>query len=44
MLYCGCGARSALTRQMPKDMGIEKVASMLGGFGAWQQEGGEIKR
>jgi rhodanese-related sulfurtransferase len=44
VVYCGSGARSALAAKTLKDMGIEKVANMLGGFGAWQQEGGEIER
>jgi len=44
ILYCGSGGRSALAAKTLKDMGVENVASMLGGFGAWQQEGGEIER
>jgi rhodanese-related sulfurtransferase len=44
ILYCGSGGRSALAAKTLKDMGVENVASMLGGFGAWQQAGGEIER
>jgi rhodanese-related sulfurtransferase len=44
VLYCGSGARSALAAKTLKDMGIDNVASMLGGFTAWQQKGGPIER
>jgi len=44
VLYCGSGARSALAAKTLKDMGIGKVANMLGGFTAWQQAGGKIER
>ena len=44
VVYCGSGARSALAARTLKDMGIENVANMLGGFGAWQQAGGAIER
>jgi rhodanese-related sulfurtransferase len=44
ILYCGSGGRSALAAKTLKDMGIEKVANLVGGFGAWQQAGGEIER
>ena len=37
-------ARSALAAKTLKDMGIGRVANMLGGFNAWQQAGGEIER
>jgi rhodanese-related sulfurtransferase len=43
VVYCGSGGRSALAAKTLKDMGIAKVASMQGGFAAWQQEGGEIE-
>jgi rhodanese-related sulfurtransferase len=44
VLYCGSGARSALAAKTLKDMGIGNVVNLVGGFGAWQQEGGEIER
>ena len=44
VVYCASGGRSALAAKTLKDMGIEKVANLLGGFTAWQQSGGEIER
>jgi rhodanese-related sulfurtransferase len=44
VVYCASGGRSALAARTLKDMGIEKVANMLGGFTAWQQGGGKIER
>ena len=44
VVYCASGGRSALAAKTLKDMGIAKVANMLGGFTAWQQQGGEIER
>lgn len=44
VVYCGSGGRSALAAQTLKDMGIDKVANMLGGFGGWQQGDGPIQR
>ena len=44
VLYCGSGARSALAAKTLKDMGIDNVANMLGGFTAWQQNGGDVER
>lgn len=44
VLYCGSGGRSALAAKTLKDMGIENVANMLGGFGGWQQDEGPIER
>jgi rhodanese-related sulfurtransferase len=44
VVYCASGGRSALAARTLKDMGIANVANMLGGFSAWQQNGGEIER
>ena len=44
VVYCASGGRSALAAKTLKDMGIDQVANMLGGFTAWQQQGGEIER
>jgi rhodanese-related sulfurtransferase len=44
VVYCASGGRSALAAKTLKDMGIDDVAHMLGGFTAWQQSGGEVER
>jgi rhodanese-related sulfurtransferase len=44
VVYCGSGSRSALAAKTLKDMGVDNVANLLGGFAAWQQQGGEIER
>ena len=44
VLYCGSGARSALAAKTLKDMGVDNVVNLVGGFGAWQQAGGHIER
>lgn len=43
VLYCGTGGRSALAAKTLKDMGIPHVSHMLGGFSAWQTEGGDVE-
>ena len=40
VLFCGSGGRSALAAKTLKDMGIENVAHIGGGFGAWQKANG----
>ncbi len=40
VLFCGSGGRSALAAKTLKDMGVENVAHVAGGFGAWQKAGG----
>lgn len=40
VLYCGSGGRSALAAKTLKDMGVEKVSHIAGGFAAWQEAGG----
>ena len=48
VVYCGTGGtggtggRSALAAKTLKDMGFSRVASLAGGFQAWQAEGGDI--
>jgi rhodanese-related sulfurtransferase len=44
VVYCGSGGRSALAARTLKDMGIDNVVNMVGGFTAWQQQGGKIER
>jgi rhodanese-related sulfurtransferase len=40
VLFCGSGGRSALAANTLKTMGIDNVAHVAGGFGAWQKAGG----
>ena len=44
VLYCASGGRSALAAKTLKDMGIDNVANLIGGFTAWSQAGGPIER
>jgi rhodanese-related sulfurtransferase len=44
VLYCASGGRSALAAKTLKDMGLEQVTNMIGGFTAWSQAGGPIER
>jgi rhodanese-related sulfurtransferase len=44
ILYCGSGGRSALASKTLKDMGLDKVTNLIGGFTAWSQAGGPIER
>ncbi len=39
LCYCGGGSRSALAAENLQRMGYKNVASVAGGFKAWQQEG-----
>jgi rhodanese-related sulfurtransferase len=43
ILYCGSGGRSALAAKTLKDMGLENVTNLIGGFTAWSQTGGPIE-
>ena len=43
ILFCGAGGRSALSAKTLKGMGIEKVAHVAGGFGAWTKAGGPVQ-
>jgi len=36
VLYCGTGGRSALAAKTLLDMGYSEVASLAGGYSAWQ--------
>jgi len=40
VLFCAAGWRSALATKTLMDMGLERVAHVGGGFGAWKQAGG----
>ena len=43
VLYCGSGSRSALAARALKEMGIDNVAHVAGGFGALKQAGAAIQ-
>ena len=42
VFFCAGGLRSALAAKTAQDMGLENVAHIEGGFGAWKQAGGPI--
>jgi rhodanese-related sulfurtransferase len=42
VFFCGGGLRSALATQQVQCMGLEPVAHIAGGFGAWKQAGGPV--
>jgi len=39
VFYCAMGWRSALATRAAQDMGLEPVAHIAGGFGAWKEDG-----
>jgi rhodanese-related sulfurtransferase len=43
IFFCAGGWRSALAAKTARDMGLENVAHIEGGFGAWKQAGGPIE-
>lgn len=43
VFFCAAGWRSALATQQVQRMGLEPVAHIAGGFGAWKQAGGPVK-
>lgn len=43
VLYCAAGWRSALTTKTLQDMGLDRVAHIDGGFGAWKTAGGPVE-
>jgi Rhodanese-related sulfurtransferase len=43
ILYCGGGFRSALSADALQRMGYTNVASMAGGWRAWQAAGGSVE-
>ncbi|MBN8897611.1 MAG: rhodanese [Rhodospirillales bacterium 69-11] len=43
VFFCAGGLRSALAAKTAKDMGLENVAHVEGGFGAWKQAGGPVE-
>jgi rhodanese-related sulfurtransferase len=42
ILFCAAGWRSALTTKTVQDMGLDNVAHIEGGFGAWKDAGGPV--
>jgi rhodanese-related sulfurtransferase len=42
VLYCASAWRSALAAKALKDMGMDKVAHMEGGFSAWKKSGAPV--
>lgn len=43
ILYCGGGFRSALSADVLQTMGYTNVASMAGGWRAWQEAGAPVE-
>jgi rhodanese-related sulfurtransferase len=43
VFFCAGGWRSALAAKTAQDMGLENVAHIDGGFGAWKQAGGPVE-
>jgi rhodanese-related sulfurtransferase len=43
VFFCGGGLRSALAAKVAKDMGLEPVAHVVGGFAAWKEAGGPVE-
>ena len=43
IIYCGTGARSALSAQTLKQMGLDDVVNLTGGIAAWKQVGGAVE-
>jgi rhodanese-related sulfurtransferase len=43
VFFCAGGWRSALAAQTAQEMGLENVAHVEGGFGAWKKAGGPVE-
>jgi rhodanese-related sulfurtransferase len=43
VFFCAGGLRSALAAKTAKDMGLEPVAHIKGGFGEWKAQGGAVE-
>ncbi len=43
VFFCAGGLRSALAAKTAQDMGLENVAHIEGGFGAWRKAGGPVE-
>jgi rhodanese-related sulfurtransferase len=44
VFFCAAGQRSALATQTAQRMGLQPVAHIGGGFGAWKAAGGPIEK
>ena len=44
IVYCGSGGRSLLACRTLKEMGLDNIVNLAGGFQAWAQSGGAIER
>lgn len=44
VLFCAAAARSALAAKTLRDMGVENVAEMEGGFTAWVEAGHPVRK
>lgn len=44
LLYCASAGRSALAARTLRDMGLEKVAHLAGGFKAWTAANGPVEK
>ncbi|MGE3642318.1 MAG: rhodanese-like domain-containing protein [Beijerinckiaceae bacterium] len=42
VFFCAAGWRSALAAKTAQDMGLEPVAHIAGGFGAWKKSGAPV--
>lgn len=43
VFFCAGGWRSALAAKTAQDMGLQQVAHIEGGFGAWRKAGGAVE-
>ncbi len=43
VFFCAGGLRSALAAQTARRMGLQPVAHIAGGFGAWKKAGGPVE-
>jgi len=43
VFYCKSGGRSALAAQRAREMGLENIAHVGGGFIAWKEKGGPVE-
>jgi rhodanese-related sulfurtransferase len=43
LFFCAGGWRSALAAKTAQDMGLEDIAHLEGGYGAWRKAGGPVE-
>jgi rhodanese-related sulfurtransferase len=43
VFFCAIGSRSMLAAQRAKEMGLDRVANIEGGFDAWKEAGGSVE-